>query len=386
MNNNRAQVDLVDMVLGYIITLWSKCPWMEEWINKELPEIKWAKMSSKKAGCYIHSSKAIHLNPAILDKAGMEQAIEDTLLHELIHVWQYNHPDVNIRRLPPHGKGFRSEMYRINSILKRVAVTTYHDYQMPANEKILRKAKALLARTQSSNEHESALAVAKFAEYMQRYDLQLTHESLVLANQLPELEDQVVAISRQADYWRKLLLGELAYVNACQLFWYPKTGYVEWHMIGREHRLDQIVFLYDYLEEALERIVMAKKATTSQSQGRTFWNSFRIGVAHNIAQRLRKDFQTRMEEGLKDETSENNSLSNGAKISALVVQDWFKEENKAVETFLQQKQYSFRKSQSGSISNATGYDAGQKAGESISLNQQLRNDSSSVKLLSSAKS
>lgn len=378
MNNNQ----LTKIALDNIIKFWALSPWI-----KELSEIKWAKMSQRKAGCYLHLTKAIHLNPEILDKPGMEQAIEDTILHELIHVWQKNHPEEIIRREPHHGKGFRGQMYRINSILKREAVTIYHNYQMPANEKILRKAKAILARSLSGNEHESAVAAAKFAQYIQKYDLQLSHESLVLANELPELSDQVVAISNLADHWRRVILNELAYINACQLFWYHKIGYVEWHMIGREHRLDQIVFLYDYLESAMKRIVIAEQTNARRqklSLGKAYWNAFRVGVAQNIAQRLRSDFENRMQEGINNQADENTSVAGGSIVSALVVQNWYKEETQTVKTYLEQQKYSLRSSKGCFLRSATGYDAGQKAGSGISLNRQIQKSSSS-RLLTSTK-
>lgn len=281
-------------------------------------------------------------------------------------------------------------MYRINSILKREAVTTYHNYQMPANQKILRKASALLARTQSANEHESALAASKFAEYMQRYNIQLSRESLMLAKELPELEDQVVAISRVADNWRKKILSGLADINACQLFWKYKTAYIEWHMIGRENRLDQIVFLDDYLEEAIERIVSAAQKTARQkklSQGRAYWNAFRVGIATNIVQRLKADFFRRMNEGINDETRDRakpatlnvpTSFNNNSIVSALVVQTWDKEEKQAVETYINEQNYSFKTVKGGSIRSVTGYNAGQNAGKNINLNQQLRSSSQDI--------
>jgi hypothetical protein len=249
-------------------------------------------------------------------------------------------------------------------------VTTYHHYQMAGNEAILRKAMALLARTRSHNEHEAAIAAAKFTEYMQRYDLQLSGEALMLASALPSLEDQVVAISKVADSWRKILLSGLANINACQLFWRQKTGFVEWHCLGREHRLDQLVFLYDYLEEAIERLVIsqqkeARQQGLSKGKGRSYWNSFRVGIVLTINERLQADFQARMREGIKSEQQ--------PEISALMVQNWHTSETQAVADFA--ASYSFRKSRNISVTSYTGYYDGKNAGNQINLNQQVKSNS-----------
>ncbi|NES87283.1 MAG: hypothetical protein F6K10_41505 [Moorea sp. SIO2B7] len=359
MNNKQ----LKELALEYLKTYWHDCPWM-----LVLNKVEWTNLGIRKAGCYLHYQKSIQLNTAILDKPGMEQGTKDALLHELIHVWQRNHPDEKIKREPPHGRAFRSQMYRLNGILGREAITTYHNYQMPGNERILRKAMALLARTKSNNEHEAAIAAAKFTTYMQQYELQLSEKYLVLASELPELVDQVVAISRVADSWRKILLSSLAYLNACQLFWRNQSGFVEWHMIGREHRLDQVVLLYDYLEEAITRLVTTQQKIARQegfSKGRAYWNAFRVGIANNIYQRLKADFEIRMHQGIK---VDNNQES----VSALVVQNWHIEENNAVSAFVAAKNYSFVRGRNYCITSVAGYYDGHNAGNTVSINQQIK--------------
>jgi hypothetical protein len=42
----------------------------------------------------------------------MLEEIEETLLHELIHLWQYNHPDDSIVIQPPHGKSLLNPLIR----------------------------------------------------------------------------------------------------------------------------------------------------------------------------------------------------------------------------------------------------------------------------------
>ena len=360
MNNSQ----LKKLAFSLIKKYWHHAPWIFL-----LKKVEWHKMAMNKAGAYNHYEKKIKLNSAMLNKPNMEEAIEDTLLHELIHVWQRHNPDEKIQREAPHGKGFRSEMYRINSILQRDAVTIYHNYQMTGNDRILRKAMGLLARTQSNNEHEAAIAVAKFTEYMQRYDLQLSDEALILANELPELEDQVVAISRVADTWRKVLLSSLAYINASKLFWRNKNGFVEWHCIGREHRLDNIVVLYDYLEEAIERFVHTQQKEARHqglARGRAYWNSFRVGISLTIDQRLQLDFKTRINQGIK--------VDNGANISALMIKNWHTSETENLNNFANQN-YSFKKTKNPNLSSYHGYHDGKNAGNKINLNRQVKSKS-----------
>lgn len=367
MYNNE---ELQDIALKLINMFFSEDPWI-----LSLKKVEWADIGKRKAGHYIHKTKTIQLNRPILDHPEMEQATLDVLLHELIHVWQSNHPDFEITIEPSHGKAFRAQMYRLNGMLGRDAIAVYHNYQLPGNEGILRKAMALLARTQSENEHEAAIAAAKFTEYMQRYDLQLDNETLLLTDELPQLEDQVVAISRIADSWRKILLSGLSYIFACHLYWKSKGSFVEWHMIGREHRLDQVVFLYDYLEEAIQRLVAKEQEINRKqgiSKGRAYWVSFRVGIAHNIYERLKQDFEQRMKEGINANTDYNN-------VSALVVQNWHHSEKQAVADFIETQEYSFRSAKSSLISNEAGFCDGKEAGNSVSINRQLK--TSSTKLL-----
>jgi predicted SprT family Zn-dependent metalloprotease len=364
--------ELTQLAFNYIKKYWREDDWMFN-----LTQVNWGKLGQKKAGCYDDKTKSIAINTMIITPT-MTREIEETLLHELIHLWQYNHPDESIVIQPPHGKAFRLEMYRINGILGREAVKIYHNYQMPGNEKVLRKAKALLARMQSNNEHEATIAAAKFTQYLQQYDLQLSDESLLLAQELPELEEQVIGISKVADSWRKILLSGLAYVNACQLFWQRKVGYIQWKMIGREHRLAQVVLLYDYLEEALEKLVKLKQKELKKKgikQDKSYWNAFRVGIAYNINERLRADFESRLNKGIEASKEVNC-------ISALTVQNWFNSENLAVTEFLNQQNYKFRTTRGIAISNSAGYNDGNSAGNNINTNQQInQTKTSKIKFL-----
>lgn len=364
-------VGLTKLAFELIATYWSDAPWM-----RKLKGVEWKENLRKKAGVFIYPSNIIYLNPSILDKPGMDQALLDTLLHELIHVWQRNHIEKKIQLEPTHGKAFRCELYRINGILGREAVTLTHNYEMPSNQKILRKAQALLARSQSSNEHEAALAAAKFTEYAQRYDLALSSEDLLIASELPEIEDQIVAVSQKANNWRVILLSKLAYVNACDMYWRRNAAFVEWHMVGREHRLDQIVWLYDYLEEAITRIVKTEQKAVTQAKGSAYWNSFRVGLASRISQKLLDDFNQRTRIGIKSDNP-------GENITALMIQNWYTLETKSVNDYIENQNYSFSRTGIMTYSDEAGYSAGNKAGEQINLSQQIKNGSE-AKLLKSS--
>lgn len=355
-------INLKELALELIATYWANTPWMSM-----LKRVEWKENLGKKAGAFTYPSNIIYLNSSILDKPGMEQEVIDTLLHELIHVWQTNHVEIKIRLEPDHGKGFRGELHRINGILGREAVTLTHNYLLPSDAKILRKALALLARSQSSNEHEAALAAAKFTEFAQRYDLALSDQDLQIASQLPEIDDQVVAVSQKANGWRVTLLNNLAYVNACELYWRRKSGFVEWHMIGREHRLDQIVLLYDYLEEAIERVVKTERKAVTKGKGAAYWNSFRIGIVSRICRKLLDDFNQRRKNGLESEGF-------GQNITALMVQNWYTLETQRVKDYIEKKTYNFQRNTVKTYSDEAGYCDGHKAGDQISLSPQIQQE------------
>lgn len=87
-----------------------------------------------------------------------------------------------------------------------------------------------------------------------------------------------------------------------------------------------------------------------------------------------------MENGFGNETRDETSVADASMVTALMVKNWYEKEQQAVDAFLEEKKYSFRKGRKASLTSVTGYYVGQQAGEKINLNQQLES-STSIKLL-----
>lgn len=348
---------------------------------------------------------AAAFTPLEQDGPALAAALEAVLLHELCHhVQRHQHG----HGVASHGREFRELMWHINGQLQRDVVTTYHSLQLrPAGaeaEKLQRRALALLARTTSSNEHEAALAAAKYTELSLAFDLQLDPATGALAQGLPPHDDVCVHVAKRADAWRRELLQAIADVNSCKLYWQPKAEFVQFRLVGRPHKIDQAYDTVDYLLEAIERCMEAERKAAKQDpwikgekqvfyeapccmldsraetlmyssamvhilqrrSGRSYWGAFREGVVASINSRMRADHKRRLQEGI---AASDNGMRH---VPALVVQDHFRREQEAVESTLKDRGYSFRSSEVGGHRHGGGHQAGRAAGKQISLNRQVR--------------
>lgn len=363
-----------------------------EWLNEQLEELfgmamepltsfHWERPHQSKkvrerwAGWY--SGSTISLDPDFfrgIDNASQQnEAIQDVLLHELCHHVQrrcYGHD------VPMHGKEFRKLAYFINGKLNRDAVQVYHSLAKTPEgkeaERAQKKALALLALTTSSNEHEAALAAAKYAQFTAQNNIILDNHSGTLANGLPEVVKEHIWTSKVKATWLSTLISAVAYTQGC-VYTYIRTNgaCTQFHFYGRPIKISQSYDLLDYLTEAVERVVDKAKieAKDEAPKGKSYWMAFREGVASRVAQSLHADHNRRMEEGL----TASNGISH---VPGLVLKSSFDKERQASREFLEELHPSLKKGTSGAGSRSSaGRHAGYSAGGSISTARQTTGSS-----------
>ena len=329
------------------------------------------------AGEYSVSHSRITLNLSafapLRDKPEeLHRALRSVLLHELCHHVQY-WGETRDRKphSPAHGAAFRRLMRFVNSFYKEEIVSVYHALRVRSiSPKLQRRALAMLALTASANEHEAALAAARFAEFQLRYEVDLSPEAGAMAEALPPMDDQVILVAKQASTWLRHLLDAIASINSCKLYWQRKDGSVAVHLVGRETKIAQAYETMQYLIEAIERAVTKERVEAKASgslarAGRSYFMAFREGVAATVGQSLRYRHETRLRDGIAATDKINH-------IPGLVVQEHFKKEKVALDDFLRAEKYGFRRSSAGGSRDANGHSRGRAAGASIGVDPQVR--------------
>jgi hypothetical protein len=362
-----------------------------------------AKREQHWAGSYQHL--AITLNPEFFSGlSDPHTAICDVLLHELCHhIQRYKFGD----SIPPHGREFRELAAYVNGRLRRDAVTHYHSLartlEGQAAERAQRKALALLARTTSANEHEAALAAAKYAEFTEKNNIVLDAHSAALADGLPVMVKEHVWTAKQRSAWLSTLVHTVAHTHACT-YTYVRCydACTKFYFYGRPVKISQAYDLLDYLVEAVGRVVAkaqqeAKKnppvpepfdpfaslfdpnyRPRNSPRGRSYWIAFREGVARRIAQSLMADHKRRLAEGVVASNGINH-------IPGLVLRTAFDKERSAADECLYDYYPGLRGKKGSSPSGArsrAGREAGYTAGAAVSVARQV--DTSSTRSIAAA--
>lgn len=323
------------------------------------------------AGMYLADTLSIQLDPdffrGISDPALQDKAICDILLHELCHHVQcFIDPTA-----PSHGKLFRELAFYVNGKLKRDAVTIYHSLAKTPEgqeaERAQRKALALLARTTSSNEHEAALAAAKYAEFTALNNIVLDSHGQALADGLPVMTKEHVWTTRRYTRGLRGIINEVAYSFACYVTYTQTNGITKVSLYGRPVRIHQAYNMIEYLVGAVDRVVkeqQRKDKRDGTKRARNFWPAFREGVALRAAQHVLEDHQRRLAEGV-------TPSSGIAHVPGLVLKSSFEKEYAAATDLVNRLHPRLaRASAPRGASNHWGLQAGVAAGAGISVARQ----------------
>jgi hypothetical protein len=155
---------------------------------------------------------------------------------------------------------------------------------MADSEKILDRVRKLLALATSSNVHEAANAAARAQELITRHKLQalLDARSEDEAT-LSDGRDAPLEKCRKVRKWKAALASGLARANGCEAYT-VSAGRKEEHLCvaGRPDDQAAVAALWAWLVKRLEWL----SATHSGDGSRDWHESFRIGAADTIVERL----------------------------------------------------------------------------------------------------
>ena len=223
---------------------------------------------------------------------------------------------------------------------------------MENREKITELIEKLLNLSKSSNENEASLALSKAQELLEKYNLTLA-DLQDRADTSPYLNMINIPVPLGNSQWKLTLTYRIAKLNFCSVV----LEGTNCHVLGREENVYSVLAMASWLIAQLDSIAYLETFTYSGPVQKLRWrNSFLVGAVNRVVDRL------------KDERSKR--LNQNQNLQALVI---------SLGTELQvyiQKEYPrlSHKARTQTSLNRDGYNAGQAAGNRVSLygsNSQL---------------
>lgn len=253
-------------------------------------------------------------------------------------------------------------------------------------QSIIDRITKLLALAKSPNENEAAQASAKAQELLMEHNLKLedvtTKQKI---SNIPIEQDEIESNAKKV-YWKGHLANAIAKSNFCKMWWAGSKIVVA----GKTHNLAIAKSLYSYLTQTIERLatesVNAEKQTYqtyldeiagtpiapfASPNWRTWKSSFITGATTRLSERLEEQMQRMNTEGIPN-----------ANVTGIACREAHTREQEAIAQWRREQGICLSRRRTGSKATMTrdGYAAGQRAGESINLNQQV-NSSASSRLL-----
>ena len=216
--------------------------------------------------------------------------------------------------------------------------------------KIVDKIQKLLALTESSNEHEAALAAEKAHELLAEHNLSMAQvESASKKEKLNEQVGHTSATSKLGARWVRNLWLATARLYFCE-YLYSRGNHKTYHtVIGSEANTTTACHMAEFFTQS---VVEMSKGSSSQS-------SFRTGCALRLVTRLNEMRKLAQEQPV--------TASNKSNLPALYEQTKEQLDNYISDTWGELKNVPSR---NFSIADSNAYDAGRKAANSIGLNTQ----------------
>ena len=232
-------------------------------------------------------------------------------------------------------------------------------------EEALRKAVSCLKLSQSSNQHEAALAAAKAQEIIDRYNLQI--EDIKRGDQSKEPEEDILNFGNdplhevcQVDSrWTIRLASTIARMNSCRIYYSTKmSGSAIIKLIGRPSDISTVRYLFGWMETEVRRITHQE----CKGHSRRYQIDFRTGVVDTIQRKLeeqRKATYSRVKQEVDNPMALMRVEQSIAKVEArgLAVDKWIENNMK------------LRASRSRRQADWSARAHGQSAGEQIRITQ-----------------
>ncbi len=243
----------------------------------------------------------------------------------------------------------------------------------------------LLSLASSPNEHEASAAMAKAQEILTEHNLRL--EDIETSHKSPDIpiEQTEILSGNRKVYWRGFIANAMpstagaaiANANFCKAWWMGGRMVIA----GRSHNVAISLSLYDYLTKTVERLaaegVKAEKqawhtylcqieGTSIEPCTRPNWrrwkSSFITGCCQRLLERIEEQTRKMNSEGIPD-----------TKVTGLACRMAHEREQEAITLWRREQGITLTRRKATSKAKVTtdGYTAGQRAGDSISLERQL---------------
>ena len=224
---------------------------------------------------------------------------------------------------------------------------------MKNTEDIIQRIQKLLKLSESPNENEAIAAMQKANELLTKHNLSLGDVEI---NQSTFVKESVLSYKRLTT-WQSQLIGAVAGFNFCIAYSWISSNSKTIILYGRRNNVITAKYQLEYLSDAV--LSLAKK--DSRLVGTSQKNSFRIGCATRIGNRMRELLELQKQNGIN---------SNEVTVSALAVRSLHQKMEDEKKQMQEELGY-FPTRKPGSFSDREAFEAGMLAGDSVSLNKQL---------------
>lgn len=221
-------------------------------------------------------------------------------------------------------------------------------------ESILNRIRKLLALSKSPNENEAAAAAAAAAKLQEEYQiesaqLELDGEDFVVDPIDAEILEQEGL--KKSSYKGTVAVG-VAKMTGVKV-WTHGTSY---KFFGRKSATRTAIYMCQYLWQVIKDLSESEYAASNSPVGAVRWKSaFRLGCAARIQKRL-------LDLAKDNEIARNNAINAGSQALILV-----RKKDLEVAKAFAQLDLNLRKGGRANIGSREGFDAGVKAGDSVSL-------------------
>lgn len=141
-----------------------------------------------------------------------------------------------------------------------------------------------LAKDKGATPDEAATAAAIAQKLMQQHQIQEAELAEKGQTTLDPISHEVFYESGRTDAWIQSLAGALAPAFCCIVMLRPGSGLI---LIGRPDNREAFKFTFNYLKDIIHG--MAKKTCPSNTHGRRWNNSYGMGCAVKIHQRVKEE-------------------------------------------------------------------------------------------------
>lgn len=218
-------------------------------------------------------------------------------------------------------------------------------------ETVINRIAKLLALSKSENENEAASSMALAQNLLAKYQLDITD---IQIEEKIDQEDFYINDNdrKKISSWQSILLNGISENNFCYVY---RSGNIM-KLIGKKSARHIVLVMFSYLISVIDNATeKAFQEYTGWEHGKTFKNSFRMGMVDRIITRLRQEAQ---------------KIAQEAKLNSkeIIPVDPYEEAKKANVAWIKSNGIHLRAA-SSSFRSGAGYNAGRSAGDKVSLSR-----------------